>query len=163
VFETLTVLTSLSRARLWTLVARRASSRHRQACDCSRAVAHPRMIVEARDVQAVNPPGLTIPPGADELPSEDGVPWETNRHRIEMNLLCDTLDRHLASRRPDYFVGGNMFFYFSLLQTRKNDFRGPDVFVALGVEHRDRKSWVMWEEDGKAPEQAPSRRPCSGS
>jgi len=22
----------------------------------------------------VHPPGLTIPPGADELPSEDGVP-----------------------------------------------------------------------------------------
>jgi len=39
VFETLTVLTSLSRARLWSLVARRASSRHRQASDCSRAVA----------------------------------------------------------------------------------------------------------------------------
>jgi len=100
----------------------------------------------------VNPPGLTIPPGADELPSEDGVPLETNRHRLEMNLLCDALDRHLATRRPDYFVGGNMFFYFSLLQTRKNDFRGPDVFVALGVEHRDRKSWAMWEEDGKAPD-----------
>lgn len=100
----------------------------------------------------VNPPGLTIPPGADELPSEDGVPLETNRHRLEMSLLCDALDRHLASRRPDYFVGGNMFFYFSLLQTRKNDFRDPDVFIALGVEHRDRKSWVMWEEDGKAPD-----------
>jgi len=69
-----------------------------------------------------------------------------------MNLLCDALDRHLAARRPDYFVGGNMFFYFSLLQTRKNDFRGPDVFIALGVEHRDRKSCVMWEEDGKAPD-----------
>jgi hypothetical protein len=48
----------------------------------------------------VHPPGLTIPPGADELPSEDGVPWETNRHRLEMNLLCDALDRHLAARRP---------------------------------------------------------------
>ena len=75
----------------------------------------------------VHPPGLTIPPGADALPSEDGVPLETNRHRLETNLLCDALDRHLASRRSDYFVGGSMFFYFSLLQTRKNDFRGPDV------------------------------------
>jgi hypothetical protein len=39
VFETLTVLTSLSRARLWTLVARRASSPTARAYDCSRAVA----------------------------------------------------------------------------------------------------------------------------
>jgi Putative restriction endonuclease len=49
------------------------------------------------------------------------------------------------------FVGGNMFVYFSPLQVRNQDYRGPDVFVALDVAGGDRKSWVVWEE-GKAPD-----------
>lgn len=35
--------------------------------------------------------------------------------------------------RQGFYVGGNMFVYFSLQQVRNKDFRGPDVFVALGV------------------------------
>ncbi|MDY7013899.1 MAG: Uma2 family endonuclease, partial [Cyanobacteriota bacterium] len=34
---------------------------------------------------------------------------------------------------------------------RNQDFRGPDFFVVLGVERKTRKSWVVWEEDGKYP------------
>jgi hypothetical protein len=44
-----------------------------------------------------------------------------------------------------------MFLYYSLLQTKRNEFRGPDVFVALEVERRERKAWVTWEE-GKPPD-----------
>ena len=108
--------------------------------------------------KSVHPPGLTIPPGADELPSDDGVPLETNRHRLEMNLLCDALERLLASRRPDYFVGGNMFVYYSIAQARdvaqgRRHFRGPDVFWVEGVESgRLRNAWVSWEEGGRLPE-----------
>ena len=44
-----------------------------------------------------------------------------------------------------------MFVYFSMQQTRGQDFRGPDMFVVLDVPPRERKSWVVWEE-GKGPD-----------
>jgi len=91
-----------------------------------------------------------VPPGELELPSDDGEPMETNRHRQQMILLIQSLkwawrDRH------DYFVGGNMFVYFSETQVKKNDFRGPDFFVVLDTTDRDRRSWVMWGEEGRLP------------
>jgi len=42
--------------------------------------------------------------------------------------------------------------YFSETQALKNDFRAPDVFVVLDTERRERKRWVVWEEDGRAPD-----------
>ena len=50
------------------------------------------------------------------------------------------------------FVGANMFLYFSQTQAKKNDFRGPDVFVVMDTTRRERKSWVVWEEDGRVPD-----------
>jgi Uma2 family endonuclease len=96
------------------------------------------------------PAGVSRPPSGDELPKEDGIPLESNRHRLLMNLLIEILSYHLRDRR-DYFVSGNMFLYYSALQQKKNDFRGPDVFVVLDTEHKQRDSWVAWEEDGKYP------------
>src|SRR5262249_9171941 len=49
-------------------------------------------------------------------------------------------------------VGGNMFVYYSELQTKQNDFRGPDVFVVLDTQRRERKSWVVWGENGRTPD-----------
>jgi Uma2 family endonuclease len=99
-----------------------------------------------------DPYAPTPPPGQDQLPSEDGVPMETNRHRAQMNLLVDTLADHWAER-DDFYVGGNMFVYFSELQTKGEYFRGPDVFVVLDTNRRKtRKSWVVWEEGGKLPD-----------
>jgi Uma2 family endonuclease len=90
-------------------------------------------------------------PGQDELPSDDGEPMETEFHDAQAALLKDSLiDAWQA--RPDFFVAGNMFVYFSERQIRANDFRGPDVFVVLDVERKVRKSWVAWEEDGKLPD-----------
>lgn len=98
-------------------------------------------------------PYLTLPPTQDELPYDDGEPMETLRHRQQMNLLIDPLYPWLRDHYPGgSFVNGNMFVYYSLAQVRNQDFKGPDVFVALDVERgRDRKSWVVWEE-GKAPD-----------
>lgn len=76
---------------------------------------------------------------------------DTNRHRQQMNLLIQTLKRAWAGRH-DYFVGGNMFIYFSELQVKHNDFRGPDFFVVLDTTDRDRMSWVAWGENGKLPD-----------
>ena len=99
----------------------------------------------------INPGEVALPPTQDELPYDDGVPMETARHRLQMELLINSLDPWLAQRPDGGYVGGNMFLYFSLAQVRRQDFRGPDVFVVLGVPRRERKSWVVWEES-KSPD-----------
>lgn len=86
----------------------------------------------------------------DDLPSDDGIPMETPRHRLQMQLLIDSLEPWLQ-QREDGYVAGNMFVYFSPHQVRNEDFRGPDVYVALDVPRKERKSWLVWEE-GKSPD-----------
>ncbi len=86
-----------------------------------------------------------------DLPTEDGIPLETNWHRIQMNLLIDSV-HYLWRGRSDFFTGGNMFIYFSFEQARNRDYRGPDFFVVKGVDgSRDRGAWIVWEEDGRYP------------
>ncbi|MCK5522308.1 MAG: Uma2 family endonuclease [Thiomargarita sp.] len=89
-------------------------------------------------------------PTQDELPCDDGVPMETERHRLQMELLINSLAPWLEQHGGGY-VSGNMFVYFSDKQLRNQDFKGPDVFVVRGVSHTERKSWVVWEE-GKSPD-----------
>lgn len=96
-------------------------------------------------------PDITLPPTQDELPSDDGVPMETGRHQHQMDLLLYPLRPWLKAHTDNGYVAGNMFLYFSLAQVKNQDFRGPDVYVTLGVPYRERKSWVVWEE-GKAPD-----------
>ncbi|MGH2588846.1 MAG: Uma2 family endonuclease [Dehalococcoidia bacterium] len=92
------------------------------------------------------------PPTEDDLPSSDGMPMETHRHVLQMTLLMDVL-MVLWADRTDVFVGGNMFVYFSPDQLLTQDFRGPDVFVVFGgVEARERKSWIVWQEGGRGPD-----------
>lgn len=105
--------------------------------------ATPKQVI-ASDWEAPTPP--------TDLIFDDGVPLESNRHRIAMNVLIRSAQQALAAR-PDSFVGGNMFVYYSRNQAMNRDFRGPDFFVALGVEgNRDRQGWVVWEEDGRYPD-----------
>ena len=89
-------------------------------------------------------------PTQDELPSDDGVPMETERHKKQMDLLIYTLEPRLRQQGSGY-VNGNMFIYYSSQQKRYQDFKGPDVFVVLDVPTKERKSWVVWEE-GKTPD-----------
>lgn len=90
------------------------------------------------------PPAVRLP-GQHELPCEDGVAMETDRHRQEMAYLIDSL-RSATRERSDVYVAGNMFVYFSPRQLRNEHFRGPDVFVVVGAEKKERRSWVLWEE-----------------
>lgn len=86
-----------------------------------------------------------------DLPYEDGIPMESNWHRLQMNLLIELVEQHWNDR-DDFFVGGNMFIYFNLEQARTKDYRGPDFFVVKGTDgNRSRKSWIVWEERGKYP------------
>jgi Uma2 family endonuclease len=91
------------------------------------------------------------PPRGEDLPYDDGEPLESEWHRDAMNLLIDSVKSNWRDRR-DFYVGGNMFVYYSLNQKMNIDFRRPDFFVVLGAD-RDppRKSWVMWEEGGRSP------------
>lgn len=50
------------------------------------------------------------PPPPTDFIFDDGVPWESNCHRIAMNVLIEAV--HQVYRgRDDYFAGGNMFVY----------------------------------------------------
>lgn len=91
------------------------------------------------------------PPPTD-LPYDDGEPLESNRHRIAMNVLIDSLNQAYQGRE-DYFTGGNMFIYYSSRQARNVDFRGPDFFAVLNVDGtRERRTWTLWEEEGRYPD-----------
>lgn len=75
---------------------------------------------------------------------------ETQRHKLQMDVLIDALLPWLDDREDGY-VGGNMFIYYSLAQVKNRDFKGPDFFAVLGVPKGERRSWVCWEE-GKTPD-----------
>lgn len=95
-------------------------------------------------------PDVTFPPTQAELPYDDGIPMESQRHKMQMDLLIDTFGTWLE-QREDGYASGNMFVYFSLAQLKNQDFRGPDFFAVLGVPKGERRSWVVWEE-GKSPD-----------
>ena len=87
-----------------------------------------------------------------DLIFDDGEPLESNRHRIAMNALIESLHQYWAERN-DYFAGGNMFIYYSSAQARNRDFKGPDFFVVLNIDGTTtRQGWVVWEEGGRYPD-----------
>ncbi|MCC3444928.1 MAG: Uma2 family endonuclease, partial [Microcoleus sp. PH2017_03_ELD_O_A] len=87
-----------------------------------------------------------------DLIFDDGAEMESNRHRIAMTVLIRSAEQGLANRN-DFFVGGNMFIYFSAQQVRNRDYRGPDFFAVLGVDgNTSRQGWVVWDENGRYPD-----------
>jgi len=91
------------------------------------------------------------PPSSATLVCDDGEPMESARHHQQMTVLIESIE-YAWRERSDFYVGGNMFLYFSEVQARNNDFRGPDVFVVTNTTRRERRAWVVWEEDGKTPD-----------
>jgi len=104
------------------------------------------MIVEV--VERFNLPDL---PTVADLPTEDGIPLETNWHRIQINLLIDIITQRWRHVR-NFFAGGNMFIYYSMQQVRNRDYKGPDFFLVKEVDGRNRAAWVLWEEDARFPD-----------
>lgn len=87
-----------------------------------------------------------------ELIADDGIPMETEWQVRETSLLIDSVDNHYEGR-DDYYVGGNMFIYFSEKQARDKDFRGPDFFFVKNTNRFPiREYWCAWLEDGKLPD-----------
>ncbi|EDN69543.1 Protein of unknown function DUF820 [Beggiatoa sp. PS] len=68
-----------------------------------------------------NPKVEMFPPFLPNLPIDDGEPLETNRHRIAMNALIDSIKRLFQRRKyTDYFTGGNMFIFIPNQKLRKS-------------------------------------------
>ncbi|MBD2385551.1 Uma2 family endonuclease [Cylindrospermum sp. FACHB-282] len=93
------------------------------------------------------PKDVIFPPG--DLYSDE-PPLESDLHRLQMTLLIQCLE-WLWQNRHDFYASGNITIYYSPRQLKSSDFRGPDFFVVLGTERKPRKSWAVWEEDGKYP------------
>ncbi|MEH1834640.1 MAG: Uma2 family endonuclease [Nostoc sp.] len=93
------------------------------------------------------PKDVIFPPG--DLYSDE-PPLETDLHRLQMTLLIQCLE-WLWQNRNKFYAAGNLTIYYSPRQRKSENFRGPDFFVVLGTERKPRKSWVVWEEDGKYP------------
>ena len=98
-------------------------------------------------IQTTSANGIVFPPS--DLYSDE-PPLESSLH-LEQLLLFLACLKWQWKDRDDYFAGGNLTVYYSPRQLKSEDFRGPDFFVALGTENHPRKSWVVWEEDGKYP------------
>ena len=87
-----------------------------------------------------------------ELVDTDGEPMESEWHRLAMNLLIESVTHHLR-QRDDFYVGGNMFLYFSEEQARNRDFWGPDFFFVEGIKREPlRPYWAVWLEGGRYPD-----------
>jgi Uma2 family endonuclease len=99
----------------------------------------------AKDLET--PKDVIFPPG--DLYSDE-PPLESDLHRLQMTLLIQCIE-WLWRNRNDFYASGNLTVYYSPHQRKSEDFRGPDFFVVLGTYRAARKSWVVWEEDGKYP------------
>jgi Uma2 family endonuclease len=80
----------------------------------------------------------------------DEPPLETDFHRNQIELLIRLLN-YWWQDRQDFYISGNLTVYYNTQQLKQRDFRGPDVFVVLGAEKKNRRSWAIWEEGGKYP------------
>ncbi|MEH2158571.1 Uma2 family endonuclease [Nostoc sp.] len=90
---------------------------------------------------------VIFPPG-DIL--SDEPPLESDLHRDQIDLLIRILKLWWRERQ-DFYASGNLTIYYSPNQKKSEYFRGPDFFVVLGTPKKDRKSWVVWQEEGKYP------------
>ncbi|MDY6941076.1 MAG: Uma2 family endonuclease [Cyanobacteriota bacterium] len=91
--------------------------------------------------------GIMMPPGNLE---SDEPELESDLHRELIELLLACLKWHWRDR-TDYYATGNLTIFYSSDRITTRDFRGPDFFVVLGTENRSRRSWMLWEEEGKYP------------
>lgn len=91
--------------------------------------------------------GIECPP--TDLWSDE-PPLESDFHRDQIDLLIRIL-RWWWRNRNDVYISGNLTLYYNQEQLKTRDFRGPDFFVVLGTEKKDRKSWVVWGENGLYP------------
>ncbi|WP_026794868.1 MULTISPECIES: Uma2 family endonuclease [Planktothrix] len=101
------------------------------------------MSITAEQLEALMPDGTQV--------ESEYIEMESTLHYLQLALLVSCLD-WLWKDRTDYFIGANLTIYFSRQQLRNRDFRGPDFFLVKNTSKHPRKSWVVWEENGKYPD-----------
>ncbi|OCR02188.1 hypothetical protein BCD67_06090 [Oscillatoriales cyanobacterium USR001] len=89
-------------------------------------------------------------PDASKIESDEPE-MESSLHYIQLALLVACLEWRWRDRN-DFFIGANLTVYYSEQQLRNRDFRGPDFFLVRNTQKHPRRSWVVWEEDGKYPD-----------
>ncbi|MCU0494250.1 MAG: Uma2 family endonuclease [Chloroflexaceae bacterium] len=101
------------------------------------------------DMDWVDPPSL--PP--TDLPYDDGEPMESPWHVGSGTLLKASYIEARGGKMDDFYVGVNMFVYYSWQQVRNKDFKGPDVYFVHDVDgQRRRLYWATWDEAGRYPD-----------
>ena len=101
---------------------------------------------EVIDSEVINPE-FVFPPIDIE---SDEPPLESSLHLHQIFLLISCLEL-LWQGRDDYFAAGNLTVYYKLDQNKSPESRGPDFFVVLDTEKKDRRSWVVYNEEGVYP------------
>jgi Uma2 family endonuclease len=95
-------------------------------------------------------PAVEYPPA--NLPETDGEPLESPWHLAAIALLIDLVHCWMQGR-TDYFVGGNLFIYYSWQKSKKQDYKGPDFMFVKDVDRtKTRDYWAVWEEEGRYPD-----------
>lgn len=102
---------------------------------------------ESETVELDIPNDVIFPP--EDIYSDE-PPLESDLHLKQIILLIQCLELFWQDRN-DFYVAGNLTIYYSNRQLKSEKFRGPDFFAVLGTERKARKSWVVWNEDGKYP------------
>jgi Uma2 family endonuclease len=88
-------------------------------------------------------------PDATQLWSDEPE-MDSSLHYDQLALLVACLE-FLWKDQQDFFIGANLTIYFSRQQLKNRDFRGPDFFLVKGTQKKPRRSWVVWEEEGRYP------------
>lgn len=82
-------------------------------------------------------------------PESDGKPMgETDLHRRLMTDLIFALKWFFVQTRA--YVAGNLFIYYQ--EGNPKAAVAPDVFVVLGADQYDRRTYRVWEEGGLVPQ-----------
>jgi Uma2 family endonuclease len=102
------------------------------------------------DITKVSPLLVDLGP-EEELVETDGVPLDSDWHRLAIGLLVESV-KHWLREQADYYVGGNMFIYYRGQSALRRRFRGPDFFFVKGASRSPiRRYWVVWQEGGLFP------------
>ncbi|MDA1013756.1 MAG: Uma2 family endonuclease [Planctomycetota bacterium] len=86
------------------------------------------------------------------FPGSDGMPMETNKHLLQMNLLTESIRvANDVFGIGDYIVGGNNFIYYDPMNPRKNV--GPDCFYIKNIPFDPTwEKWKVWEQNDRYPD-----------
>ena len=99
------------------------------------------------------PWGVLISPPPGDLPYDDGGRMESPWHAHSAVILKAAYVAAHGGVMTDYYIGVNMFVYYSWKQIRNDEYRGPDLYVVKGVDGtKPRLYWAIWDEDGRYPD-----------